>query len=146
MFDSIRVVLMSLWAAQEARDCICKLFTLSDNQCQMSGYERTLLWWHSVGLPVSFLSAVSPCVHALPVDIALTSMHSHTVTHLVPIPDMAAHLKDDFSHHSSLSTPPRLLGSAGSCQTQSGMQRGIRRPGICPLSVTAADWQWLPAW
>lgn len=85
-------------------------------------------------------------VHVFLVDIAMTSMCLHTITHLVLIPDMAAHLKDHVSHYFSLLAPPRLLGSTGSCQTHSGMQRGIRRPGICPLSVTAADWQWLPAW
>ncbi|KAI9516318.1 hypothetical protein NQZ68_017521 [Dissostichus eleginoides] len=67
-------------------------------------------------------------------------MCSRTITHLAPVPglDMAAHLKDDASHPFSLSTPARVSGS-GCCQTQRGMQRGIRRPGICPVSVTAAD-------
>ncbi len=117
--------------------------------CLRQMFQHKHVVWHSVRVLFSFFTlAVCPTVHAFPVDIAFTSMCSHTVTHLVLVPglDMAAHLKDDVSHHFSLLTPPQLLGSAGSCQTQSGMQWGIRRPGICPLSVTAADWQWLPAW
>lgn len=112
------------------------------------------LWWCAFdyalneSVPVSFSWLFFPSLQAFPVDIVLTRMSLHTVTHLVAISglDMAAHLKVDVSHHFPHLTPPRLLGSTGSCQAHSGMQQGIRRPGICPLSVTAADWQWLPGW
>ena len=70
----------------------------------------------------------------------------HAITHLVLILDMEAHLKDHVSHYFFLLVPPCLSGSAGSCHTHGGLQRGSRHPGICPLSVTAADWQCLPGW
>lgn len=73
------------------------------------------LVWHSMRLLLSpFLLAVCPNVHAFPVDIVLTSMCTHTVTHLVWIPglDMAAHFKDDVSHHFS---PPDSSSALGQC-------------------------------
>lgn len=85
-----------------------------------------------------FLLAVSPFVRAFSADIVLTSMCLHDFTHLVTILvlDMTAHLK--VSHHFSHLTHPLLLGTAGSCQTQCGMQQAIGRPGILhPLCNTA---------
>lgn len=53
--------------------------------------------------------------------------------------DLATHLKNDISHHFPLLTPSWLLGSAGNCQTKSGIQWGIRRTGIWPC-LCDTDW------
>lgn len=72
-------------------------------------------------------------------------VYTYPVTN--PSPDVTADLKNDGSHHFPALTPPWLMGRTGSCQAQSGMRPGIRRPGILPLCLwQAADWQWLPGW
>lgn len=100
--------------------------------------------WYSLRVLLSLLAVVE--VTSFSWILRWQGCFLHTIPHIDLILDMEAHLKDHVSHYFFLSVPPRLSGSAGSCHTHSGLQRSSRHPGICLLSVTAADWQCLPGW
>lgn len=96
-----------------------------------------------------FQLAVCPNVHVFSVDFVLTSMCClHTVTHLVPIPDPGTwQLASKTPLHFSLLNLPGSWAALAAVRHRAACTEASDVLAFAlSLSVTAADWQWLPAW
>lgn len=91
------------------------LYLLQMFQCECLHSRSATLFWR--------LILLAPSVH----DFSRYTSRQTTLNL-----DTATYFDGDISHHFPLLTLFRLLGSAGSCQTKSGMQWGFRRAGILP--------------